>query len=164
MLQTCFSLIDLFLTLHFLYLISHFTHLHITDHILMSYSILVIYPCLYMFHTYNLHRHMQSYTSLSYHGSFKVIYISCTYLISMNKYCYHDGLCNIYTIITVICIRSHIFSFILRFSYFYIIHIFLYFYHACIYSFLYSYMLIICVHVLIPGNILYLINLYLHVL
>ena len=45
---------------------------------------------------------------------------------------------------------SHICSFILRFSYFSIIHIFLYFYHACIYSFLYSYMLIIRVHVLIP--------------
>ena len=42
-------------------------------------------------------------------------------------------------IITLICIRSHICSFILRFSYF-SIHIFLYFYHACIYSFLYSYM------------------------
>ena len=33
-----------------------------------------------MFHTYNLHRHMQSYTFLSYHGSFQVIYISsCSY-------------------------------------------------------------------------------------
>ena len=70
----------------------------------------------------------------------------------------------IYTIITLICIRSHICRFILRFSYFSIIHIFLYFYHTCIYSFLYSYMLIIRVHVLIPGNILYLVNLYLHVL
>ena len=70
----------------------------------------------------------------------------------------------IYTIITLVCIRSHICSFILRFSYFSIIHIFLHFYHACIYSFLYSYMPIIHVHVLIPGNILYLINLYLYVL
>ena len=60
----------------------------------------------------------------------------------------------IYTIITLVCIRSHICSFILRFSYFSIIHIFLYFYYACIYSFLYSYMPIIHVHVLIPGNIL----------
>ena len=64
----------------------------------------------------------------------------------------------IYTIITLICIRSHICSFILQFSYFSIIHIFLYFYHACIYSFLHSYMPTIHVHVLIPGNILYLIN------
>ena len=56
----------------------------------------------------------------------------------------------IYTIITLICIRSHICSFILRFSYFLIILVFLYFYHACIYSFLYSYMSIIRVHVLIP--------------
>ena len=56
----------------------------------------------------------------------------------------------IYTIITLICIRSHICSFILRSSYFSIILIFLYFYHACIYSFLYSYMSIIRVHVLIP--------------
>ena len=46
----------------------------------------------------------------------------------------------IYTIITLLCIRSHICSFILRFSYFSIIHIFLYFYYACIYSFIYSYM------------------------
>ena len=46
----------------------------------------------------------------------------------------------IYTIITLICIRSHICSFILRFSYFSLIHIFLYFYYACIYSFIYSYM------------------------
>ena len=111
----------LFLSLHFSYLISHFTHvhIHITYHILMSYSILVIYPCLYMFHTYNL----QAYA--------------------------------IYTILTLICIRSHICSFILRFSY-----IFLYFYRACIYSFLYSSMPIICVHVLIPGNIFYLVNFY----
>ena len=77
----------------------------------------------------------------------------------------------IYNNITLICIRSHICSFILRFSYFSIIHIFLYFYHACIYSFLYSYhiivysyMPIIRVHVLILGNILYLVNLYLHAL
>ena len=70
----------------------------------------------------------------------------------------------IYTIITLVCIRSHICSFILWFSYFSIIHIFLYFYHACIYSFLYPYMPIIHVHVLIPGKILYLINLYLYVL
>ena len=77
----------------------------------------------------------------------------------------------IYTNITLICIRSHICSFILQFSYFSIIHIFLYFYHACIYSFLYSYhiivysyMSIIHVHVFIPGNILYLVNLYLHAL
>ena len=67
-------------------------------------------------------------------------------------------------VITLICIRSHICSFILRFSFFSIIHIFLYFYHACIYSFLYSSMPIIRVHVLIPGNSLYLVNLYLHVL
>ena len=46
----------------------------------------------------------------------------------------------IYTIITLICIHYHICSFILRFSYFSIIHIFLYFYHAYIYSFIYSYM------------------------
>ena len=88
----------LFISLHFSYLISHFTHfhIHIKDHILMSYSILVIYPCLYMFHTYNSHRHMQPYTFLSYHSSFKVIYIFYTYLISINNYCYHDCLCNIY--------------------------------------------------------------------
>ena len=49
----------------------------------------------------------------------------------------------IYTIITLICIRSHICSFILQFSYLFIIHIFLYFYHACIYSFLFSSMPII---------------------
>ena len=62
----------------------------------------------------------------------------------------------IYIIITLICIRSHIYSFILRFSYLSLRHIFLYFYHACIYSFLYSYMLIIRVHLLIPktSNIL----------
>ena len=134
----------------------------------MSYYILIIYSCLDMFHTYNLHRYMQSYTFLSYHGSFKVIYIFCTYLTSMNNYCYHDCLCNIYTNISLICIRSHICSVILRFSYFSIIHIF---HHVCIYSFLYSYhtivysyMPIIRVHVLIPGNILYLVNLYLHAL
>ena len=57
----------------------------------------------------------------------------------MNNYCYHDCLCNIY----YHYFNSHICSFILRFSYFSIIHIFLYFYHACIYSFLYSYMPII---------------------
>ena len=90
-------------------------------------------------------------------------YILCTYFISMNNYCYHDCLCNIYYY-TLICIRSHICSFILRFSYFPIMHIFLYLYHACIYSFLYSYLPIIHVQVLIPGNILYLINLYLYVL
>ena len=76
-------------------------------------------------------------------------YILCTYLISMNNYCYHDCLCNIYTIITLICIRSHICSFILRFSYFSIIHIFLYFYHACIYSihiFIYAYHSSTCTH------------------
>ena len=55
----------------------------------------------------------------------------------------------IYTIITLICIRSHIYSFILRFSYFSIIHIFLYFSHAYIYSFIYSYIPIIRVQVLI---------------
>ena len=89
-----------FLSLHFSYFISHFTHLHIhiTYHILMSYSILVIYPCLYMFHTYNLYRHMQSYTFVSYHGSFQVIYIfflfisTCTYhylhIITYNKLIY----------------------------------------------------------------------------
>ena len=76
----------LFESLPFSYLISHFTHLHIhiTYHILMSYSILVIYLCLYMFHTYNLHRHMQSYTFLSYHGSFQVIYIFL--LVHINMY------------------------------------------------------------------------------
>ena len=41
-------------------------------------------------------------------------------------------------------------SFILRFSYFSIIHIFLYFFHAYIYSFIYSYIPIIRVQVLIP--------------
>ena len=40
----------------------------------------------------------------------------------MNNYCYHNCLC-IYTIITLLCIRSHICSFILRFSYIYILHI-----------------------------------------
>ena len=54
----------------------------------------------------------------------------------------------IYTIITLICIRSHICSFILRFSYFSIIHKFLYFPRAYIYSFLHSYIPIIHVHVL----------------
>ena len=55
----------------------------------------------------------------------------------------------IYTIITLICIRSHICSFILRFSYFSTIHIFLYFSHAYIYLFIYSYIPIIHVQVLI---------------
>ena len=80
----------LFISLHFSYLISHFTHLHITYHILMSYSILVIYPCLYMFHAYNLHRHMQSYTFISYQGSFKVTYIFFLFISShiTNLYTY----------------------------------------------------------------------------
>ena len=59
-------------------------------------------------------------------------YIFCTYLISMNNYGYHDCLCNIYTIITLVCIHSHICSFILRFSYFSIIHIMLAFTHSYI--------------------------------
>ena len=62
----------------------------------------------------------------------------------MNNYCYHNCLC-IYTIITLLCIRSHICSFILRFSYISIIHILIYhlvlstIYHECIYALLYSY-------------------------
>ena len=55
----------------------------------------------------------------------------------------------IYTIITLVCIRSHICSFILRFSYLSIIHIVLYFSRAYIYSSIYSYIPIIRVQVLI---------------
>ena len=100
----------LFLSLHFSYLISHFTHLHIhiTYHILMSYSILVIYPCLYMFHTYNLHRHMQSYTFLSYHGLFKVIYIFLlVHIITYNKPIYIFVLIHIKLILVPISRRSY---------------------------------------------------------
>ena len=70
----------------FAFFISHISLYTFTYHILMSYSILVLYPCLCMFHTYNLHRHMQPYTFLSYHGSFKVIYIFCIYLIPVTSY------------------------------------------------------------------------------
>ena len=81
----------------------------------------------------------------------------------MNNYCYHNCLC-IYTIITLLCISSHICSFILRFSYIYILHIVISFsiiwfclsyimnasMHSCIhifiYSFLYSYPFISFIH------------------
>ena len=67
----------------------------------------------------------------------------------------------IYTIITLICIRSHICNFIFWFSCFSIIHIFLYFYPACIYSFLYSYHIILFLtsYILLPYIFIYLIRL-----
>ena len=70
----------------------------------------------------------------------------------------------LYTIITLICIRSHICSFILRFSYFCIIHIFLYFYHACIYihlciSFVYMYSLLVTSYILLTYIFMHLISL-----
>ena len=84
-----------------------------------------------MFHTYNLHRHMQSYT-----------------------------------IITLICIRSHICNFILRFSYFSIIHIFLYFMHAFIpsyihicLSFVYMYSFLVTSYILLTYIFMYFIRL-----
>ena len=68
----------------------------------------------------------------------------------MNKYCYHNCLC-LYTIITLLCISSHICSFILQFSYIYILHIVISFsiiwfclsyimnasIHSCIHIFIY---------------------------
>ena len=73
----------------------------------------------------------------------------------------------IYIIITLICIRSHICSFILRFSYFSIIHIFLYFYHAafthsyihlCL-SFVYMYPFLVTSYILLTYIFMYFISL-----
>ena len=73
----------------------------------------------------------------------------------------------IYTIITLICIRSHICSFILRFSYFSIIHIFLYFImhafthsyiHICL-SFMYMYSFLVTSYILLTYIFMYFIRL-----
>ena len=71
----------------------------------MSYSILVIYICLYMFHTYNLHMLMQSYTFLSYHVSFQVVYIFLLLLVNMylSLFTYHH--------IAMLCFSYHVMYF-----------------------------------------------------
>ena len=69
----------------------------------------------------------------------------------------------IYTIITLICIRSHICSFILLFSYFSIIHIFLYlimqafthsYIHICL-SFVYMYSFLVTSYILFTYIFMY---------
>ena len=106
---------------------SHFTHLHIriTFHILMSYSILVIYTCLYMFHKYNLHMLMQSYTFLSYHVSFQVVYIFLLVLVNiyLSLFTYHH--------IAMLCFSYHVMYF-LSFSNHLHILVISFMFHACI--------------------------------
>ena len=69
----------------------------------------------------------------------------------------------IYTIITLIFIRSHICSFILRFSYFSIIHIFLYFImHAFTHSYIHiclSFMYMVTSYILLTYIFMYFIRL-----
>ena len=135
----------------------------------MSYSILVIYTCLYMFHTYNLHMLMQSYTFLSYHVSFQIIYIFLIVLINMylSLFTYHHiaMLCFSYHVMSytfiilnhlhihIICFMFHALSYLIYFSchlatvYYHRIAILCFSYHvmSCTLSFLnHLHILIIC--------------------
>ena len=58
-----------------------------------------------MFHTYNLHMLMQSYTFLSYHVSFQIIYIFLLVLINMylSLFTYHH--------IAMLCFSYHVMSY-----------------------------------------------------
>ena len=118
-----------------------------------------------MFDTYNLHRHMQSYTFLSYHGSFKVIYIFYTYLISMNNYCYHDCLCYIYyhyfNLYSFSYLQLHItvLIFIYIYSYIFIMHAFTHsYFHICL-SFVYMYSFPVTSYILLTYIFMYFIRL-----
>ena len=145
----------------FSYFISHFTHLHIhiTYHILMSYSILVIYPCLYMFHTYNLHDicnlilsyhimvHFRSFTFsfYSYQQVLVTIYIS---LHITNLYTYLYLYQNLYLfrspigVTELIPIRRYLYTYLYFYLSYACIYLILcmnnYDYHICLLFFLIS--------------------------
>ena len=73
-----------------------------------------------MFHIYNLHMLMKSYTFLSYHVSFKIIYIFLLVLINMylSLFTYHH--------IAMLCFSYHVMSytFIIFESFSYTYHLF----------------------------------------
>ena len=73
-----------------------------------------------MFHTYNLHMLMQSYTFLSYHVLFQIIYIFLLVLINMylSLFTYHH--------IAMLCFSYHVMSytFIIFESFAYTYHLF----------------------------------------
>ena len=73
-----------------------------------------------MFHTYNLHMLMQSYTFLSYHVSFQIIYIFLLVFINMylSLFTYHH--------IAMLCFSYHVMSytFIIFESFPYTYHLF----------------------------------------
>ena len=93
-------------------------------------------------------------------------YIFCTYLISMNNYCYHDCLCNIYyhyfkSVFVLISVASYYGSHISLYiySYIFIMHAFTHSYvHLCL-SFMYMYSFLVTSYILLTYIFMYFISL-----